>query len=46
MTSPPDDLPPLGSWKLVYALVVLSAVTLMVGLYWFTQAYNIPLEAR
>ena len=37
---------PLGSWARLYALVLIAAVLVMLMLYWFTTAWNIPLEAR
>ena len=30
------------SWLAIYAAVAVAAVLLMLVLYWFTQAWNIP----
>jgi hypothetical protein len=37
---------PLGSWARLYALVIGVALLVLLLLYWFTSAWNIPLEAR
>ena len=41
-----EERPPLGSWARLYALVVVTAVVWMSLMYWFTEAWNIPLGAR
>ena len=40
MTSPEEPPPPLGSWRRLYALVVLELVAFIALLAWLTWRYS------
>lgn len=36
----PEERPPLGSWKRMYALVLGNLALLILLFYWFTKAFE------